>query len=144
MVPRTAAARAALLIVAAAACAAVAAGEDLAGTPPGGESAEAAGDKSRVGGRGFGENVDWFSFAAGIREAEATQRPAMVVIHKSWCGACKSLGPKFAASEDIMARASNFVMINVHDDEEPNDEGWRPDGGYIPRILMYDGKHGEV
>ena len=47
-----------------------------------GKSAET--EQGRVGGRGFGEDVEWFSFDAGIREAEATERPAMVVIHKSW------------------------------------------------------------
>uniref|UniRef100_A0A7S0VUY9 Thioredoxin domain-containing protein n=1 Tax=Hemiselmis tepida TaxID=464990 RepID=A0A7S0VUY9_9CRYP len=98
-----------------------------------------------VGGRGFGDTINWVSFSEGIAEAEATQKPAMVVIHKSWCGACKALGPKVAGNSEIAELAKDFVMINVHDDEEANTtEKFKPDGGYIPRVIFFDGLHGEV
>ena len=80
------------------------------------------------GGRGFGDAISWFSFDDGLRAAEAQAMPALVVIHKSWCGACRSLGPAFAASAEITALASEFIMINVRDDEEPRDASWHPDG----------------
>jgi len=63
-------------------------------------------------------------------------KPAMVVIHKSWCGACKALEPSFAANAEITALAPQFVMIDVVDEEEPDSKEWSPDGGYIPRILF--------
>ena len=65
----------------------------------------------------------------GLAAAKESNKIAMVVVHKSWCGACKRLGPSFAAEQRVKDLAENFVMINVHDDEEPADDKYKPDGG---------------
>ena len=51
-----------------------------------------------------------------------------------WRLKMQALGPEVAGSKEIADLAAKFVMINVHDDEEKTtEEGFRPDGGYIPR-----------
>jgi len=93
-------------------------------------------------GHGWGDDIDWKTFTEGKAASAETGKPLMLIIHKSWCGACKALKPKFGASAEIAALAKSFVMVNVEDDEEPTDSQFSPDGGYIPRILYMsaDGK----
>jgi protein-disulfide reductase (glutathione) len=57
----------------------------------------------------------------------------MVMVHSLLSSALKS---QFSASKAIEDLSSHFVMVNVEDSEEPKDEQYFPDGGYVPRILF--------
>jgi hypothetical protein len=49
--------------------------------------------------------------AEGKAEALATGKPLMVLLWKTWCGACKSLRPRFAGSAAIASAASSLVIV---------------------------------
>jgi protein-disulfide reductase (glutathione) len=84
--------------------------------------------------RGFNDDIAWINdLEAAKKEAS---KPVLVLIHKTWCGACKALKGAFAGSAALAEASSDFVMVNLEDDEEPGDEAFKPDGGYIPRILF--------
>lgn len=88
---------------------------------------------------GLGDHIDWQTWSKGLTLAKETRKPVMVILHKSWCPACKSLKPKFEASKDIEKLSSQFVMINAKEGEEPIDEPkFNVDGTYIPRVIFLD------
>jgi protein-disulfide reductase (glutathione) len=93
--------------------------------------------------RGWGDGIEWQTLDVAKQIAKQTQRPIMIIVHKTWCGACKRLKPLVAASEEIAELSSNFVMVNLEDSEEPEDAQFTPDGGYIPRVL-FAGPSGRV
>eukprot|EP00010_Vexillifera_abyssalis_P005435 CAMPEP_0201550964 /NCGR_PEP_ID=MMETSP0173_2-20130828/7231_1 /ASSEMBLY_ACC=CAM_ASM_000268 /TAXON_ID=218659 /ORGANISM="Vexillifera sp., Strain DIVA3 564/2" /LENGTH=164 /DNA_ID=CAMNT_0047961097 /DNA_START=60 /DNA_END=554 /DNA_ORIENTATION=+ len=94
--------------------------------------------------RGFNSEIDWYNDLEEAKEAAQAQgKPIFLLIHKSWCGACKRLKPEFQGSLVIESTSKHFIMVNLEDDEEPTDERYRPDGAYVPRIFFLD-ENGDV
>ncbi|XGW25966.1 hypothetical protein V3C99_006962, partial [Haemonchus contortus] len=95
---------------------------------------------------GFGEDIDWVPWEDAIEKALDTNKPIFLLIHKTWCHACKALKKTFQQSharKAFKALSEYFVMVNTEDDEEPFEEEYRPDGKYIPRLLFLD-KNGDL
>jgi len=87
---------------------------------------------------GLGDHIEWHKLEEGFALSKSERKPLMLIIHKSWCGACKSLKPKFRESKEVSEKSSAFVMVNTMDEDEPVGDVYTPDGGYIPRILFFD------
>lgn len=87
-------------------------------------------------GRGFGEYIQWVKYEKAVELAKEQNMPIMLIIHRSWCGACKGLKPIIANSREIWKLSYYFIMTNVEDDEEPLDNQFFKDGGYYPRIFF--------
>jgi protein-disulfide reductase (glutathione) len=87
--------------------------------------------------RGFNDNIDWVSYSEGLAKSKELNKPLMLLLHKSWCGACKRLKGEFQGSTEIVELSKHFVMVNAEDDEEPHASSkFQIDGGYIPRIFF--------
>nr|XP_002119504.1 thioredoxin domain-containing protein 12-like [Ciona intestinalis] len=92
---------------------------------------------------GLGGHINWTTLDKGIEDSVKTRKPIMMIIHQTWCKACRDLLPRFRASESISEMAQYFEMVNVIDEEIPEDDAFAPDGGYFPRILFI-GPDGDV
>ena len=64
-------------------------------------------------GRGFGEYIEWKRFDNALELSKESKMPIMLIIHKSWCGACSALKPKIANSRPIWKLSYYFNMVNV-------------------------------
>lgn len=39
--------------------------------------------------RGFGDDIVWMPYHEGLELAQQLGKPLFLLLHKSWCGACK-------------------------------------------------------
>lgn len=98
------------------------------------------------------DRIDWVKGFAPARDlAIAGNKPLVVLVHKTWCGACKQLKRDFNTPGRAMDRleqvAKQYVMVHLQDDESETPELKEllsPSGaGYIPRVLFFD-QRGEL
>lgn len=89
-------------------------------------------------GRGFGDMFNWWMLEGGMTESNRTGKVAMLVAHKGWCEQCQKFGASFSQELSVRELASQFVMINIYDEEEPADPKYNPNGhGYVPRVMFF-------
>ncbi len=95
-----------------------------------------------------GDQIEWHAYAAGIARAKDTGKPAIIVIHTTWCPYCAKYQSVFHDAR-VVAAAQKFVMILIDRDREkelnkrlgPGDQTGIPrtiflnsDGGVRPEI----------
>lgn len=90
-----------------------------------------------------GPAIDWHEMATGVPEAIRTGKPVLMVMHATWCTACRRYRDVFKDPR-IVAASKAFVMILVDVQKYPDVNGaFAPDGTYVPRTLFLDAE-GEV
>ena len=85
-----------------------------------------------------GAEINWRDPKTGIYEASKNGKPVIMVIHATWCTACKAYRAVFK-DPGVVAASKDFVMILVDADKEKEINGaFSPDGTYVPRTLFID------
>lgn len=87
--------------------------------------------------------IAWRDMQTGVPEAIKTGKPVLMVMHATWCTACRRYREVFK-DERVIAQTRKFVMILVDVQKYPDVNGaFAPDGTYVPRTLFVDAE-GEV
>jgi protein-disulfide reductase (glutathione) len=85
-----------------------------------------------------GAEINWRDTKTGIYEASKSGKPVIMVLHATWCSACKRYRAVFK-DPGVVAASKDFVMILVDADKEKEINGaFSPDGTYVPRTLFID------
>ncbi|XP_003693661.1 uncharacterized protein LOC100864712 [Apis florea] len=74
-----------------------------------------------------------------FQEVKIVQKPIFLFIYKVQCPSCQKLKQKFSKSMYLMDLSNHFIMIkaDVENDKTLNQKQFKPDGGYVPRILFF-------
>lgn len=104
------------------------------------------GRSSRAPDNGLGGDIEWWAWQGGVakQEAKASGKPLMVVIHKSYCPACKSLKSWFSKSDRIQSLSYKFVMVNIQTDQGETVPELDVDGRYVPRVFFLRPEDGSI
>lgn len=90
---------------------------------------------------GFNENISWTDYSSAKSDSS---KPTLVILHKSWCAACKSLKAKLADSEEFEKLSQQFSMVNIPESDNLHDlPEFNVDGAYIPRLFFLNSQ-GEI
>lgn len=81
-----------------------------------------------------------------MKEIKEKKRPGVVLIHRDWCSACKTIGRYCREDIPLIRMSKKFVMISAPNGEEPQDETFQMglllyliiivDGVYFPRLYF--------
>eukprot|EP00124_Ichthyophonus_hoferi_P004761 Ihof_evm3s569 gene=Ihof_evmTU3s569 len=71
--------------------------------------------------RGLGKDYEWKTYEEAM--APGNTKPIMLIIHRTWCSACKSLKPVFAEADEIKALSPKFTMVNIDETVDTTELG---------------------
>lgn len=80
--------------------------------------------------------INWRPYEAGLAEARATGKPAVLIFYTDWCPHCHNYSRLFHDPE-VARLAASFVMIRVERDAHRDISArYALDGEYIPRTFF--------
>jgi protein-disulfide reductase (glutathione) len=80
--------------------------------------------------------IKWHAFEAGLKEAQRTRAPMLVLFYADWCPHCVAYSRLFRDPQ-IVALTQPLVMVKVNTDKSPEiNTRYVPDGGYVPRTMV--------
>lgn len=74
---------------------------------------------------GQAADLQWQSFGAGMERARAESKPAFVMFHATWCGACRALERGTLRDPAVVQRLRDVVPVRVDGEEEVPRDGHR-------------------
>ena len=90
-----------------------------------------------------GSQIKWLSYSTGLKKAQKTGKPILMVFSAPWCQKCKQY-KKLFYSRQVVKLAKQMVMIRVNITANRKlQQQFAIDGSYIPRTLALspDGYH---
>ncbi len=80
-------------------------------------------------------HIKWYSYHAGLKQAQKTGRPILMVFSAPWCSKCKTYKRLFYNKKVVkLARQMVMVKINIQNNRKLQKQ-FSVDGSYIPRTL---------
>ena len=79
--------------------------------------------------------IKWFSYEQGMRMAQRTKKPVILIFYADWCPTCHNYSKLFQ-NKQVVSSSYRFVMIRVNTDTQSSlSKQYNLDGGYVPRTF---------
>lgn len=80
-------------------------------------------------------NIKWFNYESGLKQAQQSGKPILLLFYADWCPTCHAYKHIFA-DERIVEQAQSLVMVRINVDHAPElATRYAPDGEYVPRVF---------
>ncbi len=84
-----------------------------------------------------GKRIKWHSYSSGLKKAQKTGKPILMVFEAKWCKICRHYKKVFYKPQ-VVRLAKKMVMIKVNIAKNRKLQAkYSIDGGYIPRTMAF-------